>query len=66
MTSPEPPHEVLYHLDEALELLAALEDAREALAETDYLAAVAEVEHEIARLHRKLGFGRPFGGTDGH
>jgi len=64
MTSPEPPDEVVYDLDEALELLAALEDAREALAETDFLAPVAEVEREIARLHRKLGFGRPFGGTD--
>ena len=65
MTPVEPPSRVTYDLEEALELLAALEDALEVVAGTDYLGVVAEVEHEVARLHRKLGFDRPSGGEDG-
>ena len=65
MTPPEPPDRILYDLEEALELLAALEDAFEVVAESDYLGVVAEVETEVSRLHRKLGFDRPFGGEDG-
>jgi hypothetical protein len=62
---PEPPPRITYDLEEALELLAALEDALEIVAETDYLGVVAEVENEVARLHRKLGFDHPAGGEDG-
>jgi hypothetical protein len=64
MNVPQPPAEVVYDLGEALELLAALEDAREVLATSDHLAVVAQVEHEVNRLHRKLGLDRPFGGAD--
>ncbi len=64
MTVPGPPEEVRYNLEESLELLAALEDARDALADSDHLAVVAEVEQEIARLSRKLGFDRSSGGGD--
>jgi hypothetical protein len=53
------PEEISYDLEESLDLLAALEDARDAL------AVVAQLEHEIARLSRKLGFDRPSGGGDG-
>ncbi len=63
MTS-EPPDRIAYNLEEALELLAALEDALEVVAQSDYLSVVAEVEHEVVRLHRKLGFDHP-GGEDG-
>ena len=67
MTSvpPEPPDRVSYGLEEALELLAALEDARDVTADTDHLAALAEVEHQVAELSRKLGFDQPPGGPDG-
>lgn len=59
---PEPPAAVTYDLEEALELLAVLEDARDALLATDHLAVLAQVEHEVASLSRKLGFDRPTGG----
>lgn len=45
---PEPPEGVSYDLDAALELRAALEDARDALADSDHLAVLAQVEHQIA------------------
>lgn len=64
MTSPQPPDRITYDLEEALDLLAALEDALEVVVNTDYLSVVAEVENEVARLHRKLGFEHP-GGEDG-
>lgn len=65
MTSPQPPDRITYGLEVALELLAALEDALEVVAQSDYLGVVAEVETEVGRLHRKLGFGHPSGGEDG-
>ena len=61
MTDKEPPVEVVYGLEEALELLAALE----VVAQSDYLGVVAEVETQVSRLHRKLGFDHPSGGEDG-
>ena len=64
MTPTDPPDEVRYDLEESLELLAALEDARDALADSDHLTVIAQVEHEIGRLSRKLGFDRPSGGGD--
>lgn len=45
-------------------LLAALEEARDALIETDHLAEAAQVEHQIQQLSRRLGFDEP-GGGDG-
>jgi hypothetical protein len=65
MTVPGPPDAVRYDLEESFELLAALEDARDALSDSNHLAVVAQLEHEIARLSRKLGFDRPSGGGDG-
>jgi len=65
MESDEPPREVRYDLEEALELLAALEDAGSALVASDHLAVVVQLEEQIAILSRKLGFDHPFGGGDG-
>lgn len=63
---PEPPNRISFDLEEALELLATLEDAREALAESDHLAVVAQIEHQIADLGRKLAFDQFPGGEDGN
>jgi hypothetical protein len=52
----EPPREVWYTLDEALTLLASLEDARDALIHSRQLATVVGIENEIRLLSRKLGF----------
>ena len=65
MTPSGPPDRIVYDLEESLELLAALEDALDVVAGSDYLGVVAEVENEVARLHRKLGFDHPSGGEDG-
>jgi hypothetical protein len=43
-------------LEEALELLAALEEARDALIETDHLTEVVRLETQIQLLSRRLGF----------
>ena len=56
---------MLYHLDEALALLGAPEDARDALIDSGHLAVVVSVETEIRVLSRKLGFDDQAGGTDG-
>jgi hypothetical protein len=61
--STEPPGRVQYGLEEALGLLAALEDSRDVLVTTDHLTVLAQVEHEIQVLSRKLGFER--GGLGG-
>ena len=65
MASAEPPYEVHYDLEGALDLLAVLEDARDALNDSDHFAVLAQLEHQIAALSRKLGFGRPSGGGNG-
>jgi hypothetical protein len=57
-----PPGDVVLTLEQALELLAALEDARDILVDTDHLAVLAQVEDQIQRLSRKLGFDQ--GGPD--
>ena len=59
-----PPEALSYTLDEALTLLAALEDARDGLIDSRHLAEVVSVETEIRVLSRKLGFDDPEGGTD--
>ena len=61
----EPPDRINYALDEALTLLAALEDARDALIESGHLGVVMIVESEVRLLSRKLGFQDPEGGPDG-
>lgn len=68
MTFPEdrePPRHVWYDLDEALELLAALEDAWDALVSAGLLAVVAAVEDQIQLLNRKLEFDDTEGDADG-
>ncbi|HVM52638.1 MAG TPA: hypothetical protein VM262_05530 [Acidimicrobiales bacterium] len=50
-----PPHEVVYDLEEALDLLTALEAARDTLRDTEHLAGVLLLEGQIQVLHRKLG-----------
>ncbi len=60
----EPSEAVTYTLGEALTLLAALEDARDAPIESDRLAVVVMIENEIRLLGRRLGFDDPSGGTD--
>ena len=57
----EPPVRLELGLEEALELPAALEDARDALIQSDHLAVVAQLEHELQVLNRKLGFGQEGG-----
>jgi hypothetical protein len=58
----EPPDEVCYDLEEAIQLLLALEQARDALAGSDFWSPLAGVEHQIVALVRKLGLE---GGFDG-
>lgn len=53
-----------YRLEEARDLLAALEAARDALITTDHVAEAAQAEHQIQLLSRRLGFDEP-GGDDG-
>ena len=59
-----PPDEVHLTLDEALDVLAALEDARDALLSSNYLTVVLVAEAQIRMLSRTLGFDAPEGGTD--
>ena len=53
---PGPPTNVTYELEEALELLAALEEARYTLRDTEHLAGVLTLEAQIQLLSRRLGF----------
>ena len=62
MADPEPPSRIQLGLEEALDLLAALEEARDALIETDHLGEAAQVAHQIQSLSRRLGFDEPGGG----
>ncbi|MCZ7631329.1 MAG: hypothetical protein M5U19_20775 [Microthrixaceae bacterium] len=48
----EPPRQVWFDLDEALRLLAALEDVREELADGQALTLLMQVEVQVAALHR--------------
>ena len=64
MTSSQPPPTIRLSLDEALNLLADLEDARDALIDSDRLAVVVGVEAQIRLLSRRLGFDDPEGGAD--
>jgi hypothetical protein len=51
----EPPDTVTFGLEEALDLLASLEDSRDVLVDTDHFAVLSQVEHQIQRLNHKLG-----------
>jgi hypothetical protein len=62
----EPPRYVWYSLEEALELLAALEDARDSLINAGHLTAVVAIEAQVRDLSRRLDFDDPWGGTDVH
>lgn len=46
MASADPPEEVRYDLEVSLDLLAALEDGRDALTDSDRLAVVAQLEYQ--------------------
>ena len=60
----EPPSEVVLSLNEALELVGVLEDARDALLSTDHLVEVVLVSDQLLRINRKLGFPDAEGGDD--
>jgi hypothetical protein len=60
----EPPRDIWYSLEEALELLAVLEDARDALTDSGHLAVVVAVEAQVRGLSRRLDFEDPDGGSD--
>lgn len=60
----EPPRHIWYNLDEAIELLAVLEDAQLTSLDAGALALVMTIERQIELLHRKLEIGDT-GGTDG-
>ena len=62
MPTGEPPTNVTFDLEEALELLAALEEARDTLRDTEHLAGVLTLEAQIQLLSRRLDFDD--GGTD--
>jgi hypothetical protein len=57
-----PPAFIFYGLEEALDLLAALEDSRDILIDTDHLTVLSQVEHQIQLLNRRIGFDE--GGRD--
>jgi hypothetical protein len=60
----EPPRHIWYTLGEALELLAVLEDARDALIDAGHLSVVVAVEAQVRDLNRRLEFDDPWGGAD--
>jgi hypothetical protein len=60
----EPPPYVWYSLEESLELLAALEDARDALIGAGHLTVVVSIEDQVRELSRRLEFDDPSGGAD--
>lgn len=59
----EPPGQVSLTLDEALALLADLEDASDGLIRSGYLTIVVVVEAQIDLIARKLGLGPHEGGS---
>ncbi len=52
----EPPRLVWYELEEALDLLADLEDARDALLASGHLTVVVAIERQIRVLSHRLEF----------
>lgn len=64
MNEREPPREVWYGLEDALEPLAVLEDARDALTDSGHLAVVVAIEGQVRALSRRLDLEDPDGGPD--
>jgi hypothetical protein len=64
MNEREPPREIWYGLEDALELLGVLEDARDALTDSGHLAVVVAIEAQVRALSRRLEFEDPDGGSD--
>jgi hypothetical protein len=64
VTEEGPPARIELSLDEALDLLADLEDARDALSDSRHLTVVVAVESQIRLLSRKLDFADPYGDDD--
>jgi hypothetical protein len=60
----QPPDGVSFDPEEALYLLAAFEDSRDVLIDTDDFSVLAQVEDQIQILSRKLGLDQ--GGPDVH
>jgi hypothetical protein len=58
------PDRITIGLEVALDLLASLEDSREALVDTDHPSVLAQIEQHIQLLNRKLGIAE--GGPDVH
>ena len=54
-----PPEQVVLDLEEALNLLATLEEVCMTLMETDHLTGVVAVEAQIRLLSHRLGFDDP-------
>jgi hypothetical protein len=52
----EPPGYVWYTLDEALELLAVLEDSRDSLIDSGHLTVVLALEAHVLDLNSRLGY----------
>lgn len=57
----EPPRHVWLSLDEVLDLLAVLEDARDALTDSGHLTVVVALEAQVRQLSRRLDFDEPGG-----
>lgn len=62
----EPPRNVWLTLDEALELLGVLEDARDVLTDSGHLAVVVDLETQLRELARRLDFDDPEGDASAH
>lgn len=56
-----PPEGVWYGMEDALDLLAVLEDARDALIDSRHLTVVLALELQVRQLNGKLGFGNQEG-----
>jgi hypothetical protein len=59
-----PPDSVTYDLDEALTLLAALEDTRDTLHDGAFFAGEVVIDAQIRLLTLRLGFGNDMGEGD--
>jgi hypothetical protein len=62
----DPPRFVWYTVEEAPELLAALEDARDSLIDAGHRTVVAPIETQERERNRRLDFDDPWGGADVH
>ena len=66
MTQPgEPPEQIVFTIDEALDLPGHLEDAFQSFLEQGLLSGAVLIDDPIRLLNRKLGFANPEGRDDG-